>query len=168
MRMTITILLLLLVAGLVSCHTAVGAPDAVQSGNGAGNSSAEAVAGVRTLPPLPTTPNAVSSLTDVPSRLVDPLPMAGDVPQTMALILRSLEAMGGNSIAEQDDRYVHSVFVSSLFRFKDDVELLIDEGAGLVHYRSASRVGYWDFGVNRRRYEAFRKLYMGLKEKGGQ
>lgn len=168
MRLTITILLLLLVAGLVSCRTAVGAPDTDQSGNGVKDLSAEAGAGVRTLPPLPTTPNAVSSLTDIPARLVEPLPMAGDVPQTMALILRTLEAMGGNSVAEQDGRYVHSVFVSSLFRFKDDVELLIDEGAGLVHYRSASRVGYWDFGANRRRYEAFRKLYMGLKENGGQ
>jgi uncharacterized protein (DUF1499 family) len=43
-------------------------------------------------------------------------------------------------------------------RYVDDVELYYDERAGLVHVRSASRLGRRDFGVNRKRVEALRAL----------
>ena len=41
--------------------------------------------------------------------------------------------------------------------FKDDVALLIEphEDGTVLHIRSASRVGYFDFGVNRRRVRRF-------------
>ncbi|MFV0348720.1 MAG: DUF1499 domain-containing protein [Halodesulfovibrio sp.] len=112
------------------------------------------------LAPLPSSPNAVSSLTEDASRLVPALPVKGDRVQTKALVLKVLAGMGHNTVEEQDERYVHAVFVSRLFHFKDDVEFFIDEAAGVVHYRSASRSGYWDFGVNRKRYETFRQQYL--------
>jgi uncharacterized protein (DUF1499 family) len=40
----------------------------------------------------------------------------------------------------------------------DDVELYYDEKQGMVHVRSASRLGRRDFGVNRNRIEALRRL----------
>jgi uncharacterized protein (DUF1499 family) len=45
-------------------------------------------------------------------------------------------------------------------RYVDDVELYYDEPAGLVHVRSASRLGRRDFGVNRKRVEELRAALM--------
>jgi uncharacterized protein (DUF1499 family) len=57
--------------------------------------------------------------------------------------------------------YVHAKFTSRLFRFVDDVEFCIDDDLRIIHVRSSSRVGYFDFGVNRRRIERIRaKLAM--------
>jgi uncharacterized protein (DUF1499 family) len=44
--------------------------------------------------------------------------------------------------------------------FVDDVEVLLDEGEKRVHLRSAARVGYWDFGVNRRRLEEICRRFL--------
>ncbi|HJT19346.1 MAG TPA: DUF1499 domain-containing protein [Nitrospira sp.] len=48
-----------------------------------------------------------------------------------------------------------------MFRFVDDVEFLFEEDTKTVHFRSASRIGYGDFGVNRRRMEEIRSLIQG-------
>ncbi|HEY6084419.1 MAG TPA: DUF1499 domain-containing protein [Nitrospira sp.] len=48
-----------------------------------------------------------------------------------------------------------------LLRFVDDVEFLFDDDTKTIHFRSASRVGYGDFGVNRRRMEEIRSLVEG-------
>jgi uncharacterized protein (DUF1499 family) len=48
-----------------------------------------------------------------------------------------------------------------LLRFVDDVEFLFDDEAKTIHFRSASRTGRSDFGVNRRRMEDIRKLIEG-------
>jgi uncharacterized protein (DUF1499 family) len=42
--------------------------------------------------------------------------------------------------------------------YVDDVELFYDDKAGLVHVRSASRLGRRDFGVNRSRVETLRRI----------
>ena len=48
--------------------------------------------------------------------------------------------------------------------FVDDVEFRIDEAARGIHVRSASRKGYWDLGVNRRRVEAIREAFGNVME----
>jgi uncharacterized protein (DUF1499 family) len=57
---------------------------------------------------------------------------------------------------EEDETYLHYECASLLLRFVDDVEFLFDEPGKTIHFRSASRVGYGDFGVNRRRMEDIR------------
>jgi len=54
------------------------------------------------------------------------------------------------------DCYIHATFTSLIFRFVDDVEFVIDDSAKQIQFRSASRVGRNDFGVNRRRIEQLR------------
>ena len=68
--------------------------------------------------------------------------------------------MGGQVQTVDGDRLV-ATFTSRLFRFVDDFALRVDGSAGLLHIRSASRVGYGDFGVNRRRVERFRAGFAG-------
>jgi uncharacterized protein (DUF1499 family) len=58
-----------------------------------------------------------------------------------------------------EDRYIHAEFTSALFRFVDDVEFQIDAESGLIHFRSASRVGRSDLGVNRKRMESIRMAF---------
>ncbi len=49
-------------------------------------------------------------------------------------------------------------FRSALFGFADDVEFHFDP-PGVIQVRSASRIGYSDFGVNRKRVEAIRTRF---------
>jgi len=79
------------------------------------------------------------------SETLDPLGRAAAV----------ITAMGGQVQTIDGDRLV-ATFTSRLFRFVDDFTLRVDSSARLLHIRSASRVGYGDFGVNRRRVERFR------------
>jgi uncharacterized protein (DUF1499 family) len=58
-----------------------------------------------------------------------------------------------------EDDYIHAEFVSSVFRFVDDVEFYFDDEQKLIQVKSASRVGYSDLGVNRRRIEKIRKQF---------
>jgi len=64
-------------------------------------------------------------------------------------------------LVEETEGYLHFEFTSFLLRFVDDVEFVFDEGAKLVQFRSASRTGYSDLGVNRRRMEEIRSLVEG-------
>jgi uncharacterized protein (DUF1499 family) len=45
-----------------------------------------------------------------------------------------------------------------MLRFVDDVEFVFDDESKTIHFRSASRTGYGDLGVNRRRMEQVRGL----------
>ena len=85
-------------------------------------------------------------------------PIAADPPDATWLRLRELlEEWPRHRIETADENYLHVVATTPLFRFKDDVEFLLDRDAGLIHVRSASRVGYSDLGANRRRVERIRE-----------
>jgi len=64
-------------------------------------------------------------------------------------------------LVEEDETYLHYEFTSLLLRFVDDVEFLFDDEAKAIHFRSASRTGYGDLGVNRRRMEDIRSRIEG-------
>lgn len=63
----------------------------------------------------------------------------------------------GGQIEEVDDHFLHATFRSRLFRFTDDVACRLDNDTNSIQIRSASRVGYSDFGINRKRVEELRK-----------
>jgi uncharacterized protein (DUF1499 family) len=64
--------------------------------------------------------------------------------------------MTGWTIVTATDTYIHVECKSRIFRFIDDLELYFTSPSGIISIRSASRVGYWDFGANRRRVELLR------------
>ena len=116
----------------------------------------------RSLAACPGSPNCVSSrAADAPQRM-PPLGFAGSPLEARDAIVVAIEALGGR-IAELEPSYVRAEFASRLFGFVDDVEWVIDPGEERVDYRSASRVGYWDLGVNRRR---LRKIIRRLSRDG--
>ena len=60
----------------------------------------------------------------------------------------------GVAVVEESAHAIHVVATTTLMRFKDDVWGLfipIGENASTLALYSASRVGYWDLGTNRRR-----------------
>ena len=69
--------------------------------------------------------------------------------------------MRGATVVRHEGNYLYAEFRTKLMRFVDDVEFLFDEKAGLIHVRSASRLGRRDFGVNRARIEALRSRIEG-------
>lgn len=122
-----------------------------QSGSAAG-----LVAG--RLSPCPDTPNCLCSEFEADSsHYVEALPLGeADAGKTMAKIKQLLEQMGG-SIQAQTPEYIAAIFTSSIFRYIDDFEVRLDRENGLIHLRSASRVGRGDFGANLQRIEAFKQ-----------
>lgn len=64
--------------------------------------------------------------------------------------------MGYKIVAGRSD-YIHATATSSLMKFVDDMEFLLDKEEGKIHLRSLSRVGYSDLGANRKRINEIKK-----------
>jgi uncharacterized protein (DUF1499 family) len=62
-------------------------------------------------------------------------------------------------IVTESGDYLHAEATSLIFRFVDDVEFFVDREAKVIHFRSASRVGHSDLGVNRARMENIREAF---------
>lgn len=110
------------------------------------------------LAPCPDSPNCVSSLDERADHNVEPLQIDGDVAVNWQQLREVVEALPGTVVVTQDDHYLHAESTSSLMRYVDDLELLLDPLTGRVDVRSASRVGYGDMGVNAARVQALRDL----------
>jgi len=108
---------------------------------------------------MPDKPNAVSSQTDIVDKHVEPLAYKGSTEETINSVLAAFNEMGSNEIQTQESHYIYSVFTTGNLHFHDDVEVLLDEQTKQVHFRSQSRAGHSDLGLNRARYEEFKALY---------
>jgi len=81
---------------------------------------------------------------------------------TMEALVRVVEQTRRTRIVRRTDTYLHAEYRTRL-GFVDDVEFLLDDATRRVHFRSASRVGHSDLGVNRKRMEGFRELYRTVR-----
>ena len=154
--------LALLFAGIaagLALHLALATGDSVFSWQRPGNLGVNE--GRLALPK--TTPNCVYSQADPADaeHYVAPIPFKGAAAQAVAAARKAVAAMQGATIIVQQERYLYAEFRSRIMRFVDDVELVFDEKADLLHVRSASRLGRRDFGVNRARVEAIRARIEG-------
>jgi uncharacterized protein (DUF1499 family) len=112
-----------------------------------------------TLPPCPDSPNCVSTQALDEKHRMDPIAYAGPMDQAKQRLLTVIASLKRTKILEDRGEYIHAVFTSQIFRFKDDVEFVFDDQNKLIHFRSASRVGYSDLGVNRKRMEEIKKRF---------
>ena len=110
-----------------------------------------------------TTPNCVSSQADPADREhhIAPIPFRGSAAEAMAAVRKAVEAMERTTVIAHERAYLYAEFRSRLMGYVDDVEFAHDAAAGLIHVRSASRLGRRDFGVNRARVEQLRSLIEG-------
>lgn len=111
------------------------------------------------LAPISSKPNNVSSQTDIPEKQVAPLAFKASTQATIAAIKAAVNQYGGAKLEQESDDYLYFVFTTSLMKYHDDVEFWLDVEQQQVHFRSASRAGLSDMGLNRKRYEAIAELY---------
>ncbi|MFQ3172885.1 MAG: hypothetical protein ACI9DG_002928 [Oleispira sp.] len=90
-----------------------------------------------------------------------PLRFKQDEEQTKIAIMSAIKETGGAIISETalspTGYYLHAVYESDWLKFVDDVEVVITDG--LIHIRSASRLGTSDFGVNAERFDKIKAAY---------
>lgn len=111
------------------------------------------------LKPAPNKPNCVNSQSQKGSSKIPPLAYTGGAKAALARLKAIVEAMSTAKVIEARSEYFYAEFTSSLMGFVDDVEFYVDEKASVIHVRSASRLGYRDFDVNRKRVEAIREAF---------
>jgi uncharacterized protein (DUF1499 family) len=109
--------------------------------------------------PCSASPNCVCSQYPDQAHAIEPLSYQGSSEQAASRLLIVLQGMKRAKIVTRQERYFHIEFTSAVFRFVDDAEFFIDDGLKIIHVRSAARLGYYDFGVNRRRMETIRRLF---------
>ena len=118
------------------------------------------------LKPPSSTPNSVSSQADLHAgsgALVDyariaPLAGGEDMTATMARLRAAIESMPGARIVEARPDYLYVQFTTRWLKFVDDAEFWAAPREGVIHVRSASRLGRSDSGVNRARIEQLRRM----------
>ncbi len=104
----------------------------------------------------PASPNCVLSQKSDSRHQVQPLSYSGPLEAASELLQQAINSMSGTQIITQDASYWHVEFTTRWLRFIDDVEFYFVESEALIHLRSASRLGYWDLGQNRKRVEEIR------------
>jgi uncharacterized protein (DUF1499 family) len=121
----------------------------------------------RLKPPSPTE-NSVSSqaglYSDHPMKAyaeIAPIEFTGEGRAAIDRIRRIVETTEGARIVRAEPTYLYAQFQTRWLKFVDDAEFFADEGAKVMHVRSASRIGRKDFGVNRARIEAIRVRFAG-------
>jgi len=102
----------------------------------------------------PHSPNCVSSQAVDEGHRIPPLVFSDDPAPAFARLKLMLVRRDDTTIIEERPRYLRVEFRTTLF--VDDGEFLLDSKQRLIHIRSASRLGYWDLGKNRRRMEEIR------------
>lgn len=114
------------------------------------------------LAPLPKSPNCVSSYAIDQDKFVEPLPFNGDMEESKAKLFQAMKDYGTMEVITDEGNYVHIVFTTGTMKYHDDVELLFDVTMEKINYRSASRVGYSDMGLNKERYSEVKKKYLDM------
>jgi len=111
------------------------------------------------LSPCPSSPNCVSSTATDAEHAIAPIKASGTRAEVMDKLSRIISSMSGAKIIRIKGPYLHAELRSKVFRFVDDVEFYFDEGRHVLEVRSAARLGYSDFSVNRKRMERIRYLF---------
>lgn len=112
------------------------------------------------LKPLSDKPNNISTQATDDSKRVPTLAFKNDdLALSMQAVLKATNLYGSSSIKQQTEDYLYLVFTTPTMHYHDDVEFWFDRDKRVIHFRSSSRAGYSDMGMNKKRYEALSVLY---------
>jgi uncharacterized protein (DUF1499 family) len=113
------------------------------------------------LAPPKRTPNNVNSQVDKNAdaeHYIEPLRYRGDAGKAWEALRGIVGGMQRARVVKSEPDYLYAEFTTRLMGYVDDAEFYLDRQAGLIHVRSASRLGRRDFGVNRERIESIRAM----------
>jgi uncharacterized protein (DUF1499 family) len=96
------------------------------------------------------------------SNYVEPLKYNDTPEEAREKLISVIHSMKRAEIVTAEMKYIHATFTSALFRFVDDVEFSFDDQQKVIDVKSASRTGYSDLGVNRKRVEEIRRRFLNL------
>ena len=108
------------------------------------------------LPLCRDSPNCVSSQADDAPHFIAPFRISGSPEKAWQALKKALNSQSRMVITDETADTLQAEATSLIFRFVDDINVILDTDMNLIHIRSASRTGYSDFGVNRKRIEALR------------
>ncbi len=111
------------------------------------------------LAPCPNSPNCVCSQDVSEGHAIEPLHFSEPAEAAWQRLQKVVERQPRTKTVTVTDQYLHVQFTSLMLRFVDDVEFLLDPATQVIHFRSASRTGHSDLGVNRRRMEKIRSEF---------
>lgn len=114
------------------------------------------------LRPCPSSPNCVSTQAQDEGHAIAPFYYRKSRAEAKEALKEVIRPLPRTKLVEEDEFYLHYEFTSLLLRFVDDVDFLFDDESKTIHFRSASRTGYGDLGVNRARMEQVR-AFVGEK-----
>lgn len=119
-----------------------------------------------TFKPCSWKPNCVNSTADPRADAVHhikPLAAGTDAQAAWARLKAVVAASPRVAVIEDRPGYLYAEFSTPTMGFTDDVEFALDAAAGVIHMRSASRLGIRDFGVNRKRLEDIRARFSAAR-----
>ena len=110
------------------------------------------------LDPCPNSPNCVSTQAPASDTVhyVEPIAYSGRRDALRDYLVEWISSQPRARVTSSGPDTITAEFRSRIFRFVDDVVIVLPVDTPMVHLRSASRVGYGDMGVNRHRYEQIR------------
>jgi len=120
------------------------------------------------------TPTTIGLLSDCPNKhncvstnnsnsksYIEPIRYTGSRVEAKKILFLTLESFKDSKVKNEKDKFIHVEFFSKIFGFVDDVEFYFNK-PGVIEFRSASRIGYSDLGVNRNRMESIRSKFNDL------
>ena len=111
------------------------------------------------LQPCPNAPICVCSQSEDPRHAIAPISYATSLTEARMMLLNVVATIEGATIVTQDPAYIRVEVYVKGFGFIDDVEFVFDDEAKVIHFRSSSRVPYYDFELNRKRMEGVRAAF---------
>ncbi|MBM4265520.1 MAG: DUF1499 domain-containing protein [Deltaproteobacteria bacterium] len=105
----------------------------------------------------PSSPNCVCSDDRDAGHGIEPFRLAVGSEAGWIAARDAVAAMPRTTIVTERPGYLHAESRSAFFGFVDDLELCLRRDHGVIAVRSASRLGYGDLGVNRKRVESLRE-----------
>jgi len=110
----------------------------------------------------PNKPNCVSSQATDTEHYIQPIHFTGTPQDAQDRLLQILNALERTNIIVVQENYIRVEFTSKIFQFIDDVEFYFPATNTehiIIHFRSASRIGYSDLGANQQRIEQIRDTF---------
>ncbi len=111
-------------------------------------------------------PHCVSSQSTEVDHAIAPFNYTGSpvaAREKLTRVLGRMASMGYTVVVSEGD-YIHATHTSGTMKYVDDLEFVFSQSErGVIHVRSSSRIGYADFGANRKHVEEVRTAFMVAK-----
>jgi uncharacterized protein (DUF1499 family) len=118
--------------------------------------------------PCPASPNCVSTDAVDERHAMEAIPFHGSAADAQRHAREALLREPRTRIVAAAPGYLRAEARSRILRFVDDVQVVVDDRAKVIRFRSASRVGKSDLGVNRKRMRRFGERFRALDAGGGR